>query len=420
GRLRVALPGRAQGNVLLARGRQPLPHPDDQHPVQHDPHRHGDLLQGLYRRRGPLDQAPLQPLGLRPRDHRQEPQAGTPDLRGARRVQWAGVLGGEEDHLEGRAHRPGDPAALPPVRLAAGCRVTERGRPMSDAAIAVDLGGTNIRAALVTRDGAIRHLIRRPTLAQEGPEAVIDRIVALITEVADREGADTSIPVGLSAPGPLNPTAGVVYFATNMPGWDDIPIRDILQQRTQRAVMIGNDGNNAALGEAMFGVARGVQHMIYIALGTGVGGGIISHGQLIEGTRGLGGEVGHVSIDPSGPRCHCGGIGCVEAYAAGWAIARDGELLVHSERSRTIAEIAAGGPITAAVVAEAARAGDPAARAVYERAGRALGVGLAGFVNLFNPDVRIERSALGAHTGIVGAAARVFYTESGNLGAPSA
>lgn len=325
---------------------------------------------------------------------------------------------------------------------------------MSDAAIAVDLGGTNIRAALVTRDGSIRHLVRRPTLAQEGPEAVIDRIVALITEVADREGADTSIPVGLSAPGPLNPTAGVVYFATNMPGWDDIPIRDILQQRTQRAVMIGNDGNNAALGEAMFGVARGVQHMIYIALGTGVGGGIISHGQLIEGTRGLGGEVGHVSIDPSGPRCHCGGIGCVEAYAAGWAIARDGELLVHSERSRTIAEIAAGGPITAAVVAEAARAGDPAARAVYERAGRALGVGLAGFVNLFNPemivlgggvaesadllldalretlpryamaqiypDVRIERSALGAHTGIVGAAARVFYTESGNLGAPSA
>ncbi|MDI3339912.1 MAG: ROK family protein [Sphaerobacter sp.] len=321
---------------------------------------------------------------------------------------------------------------------------------MSDAALAVDLGGTNIRAALVTRDGTIRHLVTCATLAQEGPEAVIHRIVAAVSEVVAQERPDPSVPLGISAPGPLNPTTGVVYFATNLPGWYDIPLRDLLSERLQRPVMIGNDGNNAALGEVLFGVAKGVRHLIYLALGTGVGGGIIAHGQLIEGTRGVGGEVGHVSIDPSGPRCHCGGIGCIEAYASGWAIARDGELLVHSERSTTIRELAAGGPITAAIVAEAARRGDASARAVFERAGRALGVGLAGFVNLFNPemiaigggvaaaadlllpalletlprytmaqiypDVTVQLSALGGHTGIFGAAARVFYAEDGALG----
>lgn len=320
---------------------------------------------------------------------------------------------------------------------------------MSDTAIAVDLGGTNVRAALVGRDGSIRHLVARSTRAEEGVEAVIDRITALVGEVIAYESPPPAVSVGVVAPGPLNPSTGVVYFGPNLPGWHDVPLRDILQRRLQRTVVVGNDGNSAALGEAMFGAATHTRHLIYLALGTGVGGGIVSHGMLIEGTRGLGGEVGHIPVDPAGPRCTCGGIGCVEAYAGGWAIARDGEMLVHSGRSRAIRDAAGDGPITAKAVATAAHANDPAARAVFERAGRALGMGLAGLVNVFNPemiviggglakagdlimdpmrealslyamvpiseDVSIRPSALGQHTGIFGAAARVFYVEDGEL-----
>ena len=314
---------------------------------------------------------------------------------------------------------------------------------MTESAIAVDLGGTNIRAALVGRDGTLQEVVTRRTGATEGPEAVIDRIVALVSEVVNRARPAPDIKVGVVAPGPLNPFTGVVYFGPNLPGWHDVPLRDILQQRLNRDVVIGNDANSAALGEVMFGAARQVRHLVYLALGTGVGGGIVSHGHLIEGVRGVGGEVGHVSIDPSGPRCHCGGIGCVEAYVGGWAVARDGEMLVRSGRTAAIEAAARGGPITAEVVAEAARSGDEPARGIFQRAGQALAVGVAGLVNIFNPemiviggglaevegllldplrenlpryamaqiypDAEIRRSALGGNTGLFGAAARVFY-----------
>lgn len=318
---------------------------------------------------------------------------------------------------------------------------------MSDAALAVDLGGTNIRAALVTRRGEIRHVVNDKTRAEEGPEAVIGRMVGLIEQVIAAAQPAAEVRLGVVAPGPLNPETGVLYYGPNLPGWHDVPLRDILEERLGRQVVVGNDGNSAALGEFMFGAGVDVEHLIYIALGTGVGGGIVSHGRLIEGTRGLGAEVGHISIDPSGPRCHCGGIGCIEAYAGGWAIARDGRLLVQSARASGLQEARGDGPITPRLVAEAALAGDAAARELYRRAGRALGVGLAGLINVFNPqmlvigggvaeagdlildplrealesytmpqmlsDLTIRRSALGTDTGIFGAAARVFYTVEG-------
>lgn len=316
---------------------------------------------------------------------------------------------------------------------------------MSDAALAVDLGGTNIRAALVTRDGQISHVVKCPTPAEEGIEAVIDRIAAALGEVIAHTHPASDVRVGVAAPGPLNPNTGVVYFAPNLPGWTDVPLQRILEERLNRGVVIGNDGNCAALGEHLFGAGRDVRNLVYIGLGTGIGGGIVSDGQLIEGIRGLGSEVGHVPIDGDGPRCTCGGIGCVESYAGGWAVARDGELVARSGRSTAILTAAGDGPITARVVAAAARAGDPEARAIYERAGRALGIGLATLVNLFNPelivigggmaeagdlimaplrqtfpryamrqflpDVSIRESALGSDNGIYGAAASVFYRE---------
>lgn len=311
--------------------------------------------------------------------------------------------------------------------------------------IAVDLGGTNIRAAVVTRTGQIRHLLSQPTLADDGPDAVIDRIADAIAAVVSAEDVAPEVAVGVVAPGPLDPVSGVVFFGPNLPGWHDVPLKEILTRRTGRRVLVGNDANCAALGEAHFGAAQGIRNLIYIALGTGVGGGVIAEGRLIEGARGLGGELGHVPVAIDGPRCTCGGIGCIEAFAGGWAIAREGELVAHSDRSTEIARLAEGKPVTARMVAQAARHGDAAARAVYERAGQALGVGLGGLVNVFNPEMiviggglaeagdlildpmraelprramrqiypglRIERSSLGTNTGLYGAAARVFYQQ---------
>src|SRR5690606_6531687 len=127
--------------------------------------------------------------------------------------------------------------------------------------IAVDLGGTNIRAALVTRDGSIRHYVSRPTLAQSGPELVIDRIAGLIGEVVAHENPPPDVAVGVVAPGPLDPELGVVYFGPNLPGWHDVPLKAILTQQLNRTTLVGNDANCAVLGEAMFGAARGLNHV---------------------------------------------------------------------------------------------------------------------------------------------------------------
>lgn len=316
-----------------------------------------------------------------------------------------------------------------------------------DVVIAVDFGATNLRAALVHRDGSLACHRSMATGARDGVAAVVDRIVQIVEQVAHEAGVDRSVPVGIVAPGPLEPASGVVLFAPNLVGWQQVPLRRLLEERLGRRIVLGNDGNGAALGEALFGAAQGCRHLIHVMLGTGVGGGVIAHGRLIEGVRGLGTEVGHVPVDPEGPRCHCGGIGCVEAYIGGWALARDGEALLASGRSAVLREQVGAGPVTAAHVVEAAERGDAGACAILEGAARALAVGLAGLVNVFDPELivigggvaragelileplrrwlsvyaihyivehlEIRRSALGDETGLYGAAARAFLAGEG-------
>jgi glucokinase len=320
---------------------------------------------------------------------------------------------------------------------------------MSDVAFAVDLGGTNIRGAIVTRTGEIRHFRNVRTAVRGGVYAIIDQIVELAEEVFSDYGSRLTAGVGVVAPGPLEPKAGIVRFAPNLPGWENVPLGRLLEDRLQIPVVLGNDGNCAALGESMFGAGKNVDNLIYLALGTGLGAGIIHQGRLIDGVAGVGGEVGHVSIDANGSRCTCGGIGCMEAYIGGWAIARHGEMAVHSERSTLIREIAGDERITAEIVAEAAQQGDPAAIDIFARGGRALAVGIGGLVNVFNPEliviggglaragdlilepfrsslphytmlpiyqhVAVVPSALETNTGVYGAAANVFYQQPSHM-----
>jgi glucokinase len=310
-------------------------------------------------------------------------------------------------------------------------------------ALGVDLGGTNLRSAAVTASGEIVFETHRPTFATEGVDSVIDRIALAIREAADAAGVGKDVPVGVAAPGPLDPRTGVVHFAPNLPGWRDVQLRDRVQERAGRRVIIGNDANAAALGEFIFGAGRGSENMIYVGIGTGVGGGVISEGRLIDGLNGMGGELGHVSVDLDGPRCTCGSLGCIEAFCSAWSITHEARLLVSSGRGAAIRAAAPDGSIGPRAVGTAAANGDPAALALLDRAGTALGAGLANFINIFNPEiivlgggvaeigdplldpvrraintfampvmrsgVRLVPSSLGLKTGIYGSAALVFY-----------
>lgn len=318
---------------------------------------------------------------------------------------------------------------------------------MPEKTLAFDLGGTNLRCAVVTGDGQIEHEDRALTEGERGVDVVIEHMADLIETVASMADLDSSIPVGVAAPGPLDPKAGVVRFSPNLAGWTDVPLRSRLEKLTGRTVHLGNDANSAALGEYYFGSAKDARHLVYVALGTGLGGGVISDGQLIDGVNGLGGELGHTCVNMDGPRCSCGAPGCVEAYCSGWAIARDGQALVRSGRGDAIRDAAADPEdIDARAVSDAAEAGHAGARIILERAGHALGVGLANFANIFNPQmiviggglarigdlllvpaeqafrtyalpatssaVTISASSLGTKTGIYGAAAIVFHHDT--------
>ncbi len=314
---------------------------------------------------------------------------------------------------------------------------------MTSVALAIDLGGTNLRGAVITSTGQILVRHSRKTRAHEGPDAVIQRIDELIQELAEEADLEQDVAVGIAAPGPLDPYSGIVHFAPNLPGWIDIPLRDRLAALTNRRIYIGNDGNAAALGEYYFGRTKEVRHLIYVALGTGFGGGVISNGGLVDGKRGLGAEIGHIPVALTGPRCSCGSIGHVEAFCSGWAIARDARLLVETGRGDAIAAASESGLIDARAVRSAAERDDPAAKHILHSAGWALGAGLASFVNIFNPemivigggladigdflmipareslqlyaipaiaeDVQITYSNLDTRTGIYGAAALVFH-----------
>ena len=308
--------------------------------------------------------------------------------------------------------------------------------------VAIDLGGTHIRVAVVSRAGELTHKASIPTEADQGHAHVIARMGDLVNRVARDAALAPDTPIGVASPGPLDARTGIVLFTPNLPGWRDVPITKLLSDATNRAVVIQNDGNCAALGEVQFGGAKGVNDLVYLALGTGVGGGVISNGVLVDGVRGLGAEVGHVTVAMDGPRCTCGSIGCLESFVSGWAIKREAELVAATDDGDRIVEAAKGGDIHAGVVASAADAGDPVAISILDRAGRALGAAMGAFANIFNPkliiigggvarlgdhlmgpalrvlpsycfidmrhDLKVVYSALGSDTGLYGAAALAF------------
>ncbi|RKO65813.1 ROK family protein [Desulfofundulus salinus] len=258
---------------------------------------------------------------------------------------------------------------------------------MRELVAAVDLGGTKIYTALADQSGRVLAEVMVPTRPWEGAGAVIGRIVDTVDQVLKQAGEQgPPLVLGIGAPGPLNAATGVVYQAPNL-GWYDVPLKELLEERLGIPVAVDNDANLGALGEYVYGAGRGEEEMVYITVSTGIGGGLVLQGRLYHGAGYGSGEIGHMTIDPDGPRCGCGNYGCLEAMASGTAMAREARRLVESGGGRAILEAAGGDvdAITARAVARAASTGDGEARQIIESAGRALGIGVANVINLLNP-----------------------------------
>ncbi|AZO56051.1 MULTISPECIES: ROK family protein [unclassified Mesorhizobium] len=317
-----------------------------------------------------------------------------------------------------------------------------------EAALAIDLGGTELRAALVDRDGKILAFAAVPTQAQAGPDVVIGQIEALAATVHAEAPALSILGVGVGAPGPLDPLAGIAVGPPTLAGWQDVPLADILERRLGLPVRLENDANAAALGEWRFGAGHGARSLVFVTVSTGIGGGVVADGHILHGRRGLAAEIGHMTITNEGERCVCGVVGCFEAIASGTALGRRANAATSPLDGSTLRRLSANAEVTGRHVVEAARLQDDLAVALLEEEARWLGVGFTNLLHLYSPDVLVVgggiangldlmapvigatirqramrayrdvpvvQAQLGRHAGLVGAASLVLFDDGGTL-----
>ncbi len=259
-------------------------------------------------------------------------------------------------------------------------------------AIGVDLGGTNLRISAIDEQGRLLEKITTGTQVKLGRDAVISEMAAAIQGVSAKfsDGAKL-IGVGIGVPGIIDKRTGMLRESPNLPGWNDYPVRAEIEKRLQTTVILENDANVAAFGEAWLGAAKGLENSCIITLGTGVGGGIVLDGKIWRGMSGMAGEVGHVTVDPNGPKCNCGNNGCAERYASATAIVSMARQAIAAGTAPALARIA-GSPnveFSAATIQNLALQGDKAAQAIFDKVGWALGVLLADLVNVLNLDMYV-------------------------------
>ncbi|HEY7802360.1 MAG TPA: ROK family protein [Dehalococcoidia bacterium] len=253
----------------------------------------------------------------------------------------------------------------------------------------VDLGGTKILVLITDAHGAVLGSERVPTLATQGPDAVINRIADAVKAGAAQAKTQLADIVfgGVSAPGPIDVDAGDITDPPNLPGWHNVPLARLLQERTGVQFVLENDANCGCIGEHRFGAGRGYRNMLFVTISTGIGGGIIIDDRLYAGASGAAGEVGHIGVAVKGPSCGAGHVGCLEAFASGTAIAaRAREMIAAGGLPRTARMAEHNPPLTAETVFQAGQQGEAEACAIISEAGNYLGIGLASMINAFNPE----------------------------------
>lgn len=306
--------------------------------------------------------------------------------------------------------------------------------------LGVDLGGTKVEAALVDDKGHIIFSQRYPTHSKNGPAAVIADIQACVKDCMMKASKD-AVALGIGVAGQVEPSTGSVKFAPNL-GWRDVPLGGELEKSIGLPVIVMNDVRAATYGEWFYGAGKGMRDMVCVFVGTGIGGGAVCGGQMLEGCSNTAGELGHITIVAGGRRCHCSNLGCLEAYAGGWAIAERAKDAVkdNSRAGQKLIHIAGAiDKITAATVSSAFKDKDPLAGQLVEETGMYLSSGIVSIVNAFNPcliimgggiienlpelvpmveqrarkhalevsvkNLKIVKAALGGHAAVIGAAA---------------
>jgi glucokinase len=258
--------------------------------------------------------------------------------------------------------------------------------PGAATAVGADLGGTKLLVGVVGADQQVRHRGQEPSHGRSTDE-VLDLLTQEIEEAM--EAVPGASAVGIGVPATIDHDKGLAINSVNLP-IKDVPIRDVMRERLNLPVFIDNDANTAALAEFLYGAGRGTQNMVMLTIGTGIGGGLVLGGQLFRGTHGSGAELGHVVIDENGPPCqgNCPNHGCVEALASGTAIGKAGRAAAEREPDSVLGvALAKGEEVDGRTVTDAALAGDHVAVAVLDEIGHHLGVALASFANVFDPDV---------------------------------
>ena len=255
--------------------------------------------------------------------------------------------------------------------------------------VGIDIGGTNIVVGAVAEDGSeLVGLVSEPTIADQGAEAVLGRIVKLARASIAAASGKKIAGVGIGSPGPLNTRTGIVLLTPNL-GWTNFPVRDRVGEALGLPATLDNDANCAIFGEWWRGAARGVEHVVGLTIGTGIGGGIVLGGEIYRGASDMAGEIGHMTIDLNGRRCKCGNYGCLEAYASGPAIAARAVEGIQAGVDTGLPKYVQGdlSKITAQLVYEAANDGDEFALEVVHDTAHFLGAGVANIINIFNPQV---------------------------------
>ncbi len=322
--------------------------------------------------------------------------------------------------------------------------------PGEPVAVVIDLGGTQVRAALATPGGQLLWRDRRPSGAGEGKDALIARVEAAIDDAISRVDQGRIAGIGMGLAGPIDPETGIMYSPPNLSALDGVSLKSLMQRKVSGPVLSGNDATLAALGEYTYGAGLGARMLVYMTISTGIGGGVVIQGRPMMGANGMAGELGHMSVDRNGPRCKCGQVGCLESIASGTAIGDTARGLLREKRDSVMAGMVSGDldKVSSATVFEAARGGDALAREILEDVAAALGTGLVNVLHIFNPDVivlgggvsnnwdylkpqvesyiqthamdhirrlgfRLEVSPLGDEVGLLGAAAMVWQEISG-------
>ena len=249
-------------------------------------------------------------------------------------------------------------------------------------AVGVDLGGTEVKIGLVTRDGRIVRRKAWPSRPQRGPERLVAEVIDAIESL--REPADEIVAIGFGAPGPLSPSKGIIHRSVNLPGWTNVDLRQMVTQRAHLPVIIDNDANVAAFGE--YTADPSVRDLVLLTLGTGVGAGTILDGRILHGHNENASEWGHIIVEPNGRPCNCGQKGCLEQYASATNIAKRVQEEIDQGTTSSLSNRSSPqSPITAVDVVDAARANDPLATRIWDDACRYLAIACVNIQHAVNP-----------------------------------